>query len=282
MAKKVTKVVTTTTTTTEEIVDKKIVETHYLLILDKSGSMSSVRSSTIKSFNEQIQTIKSLNKKFPDQKYFMSLISFNNSVDEIFMNIPADDLKEISEKDYIPEGSTALLDAMGQGITRLEDKIAPRMNDVEKEVTAVVVIMTDGEENASIEWKAEGKIKTLIDRLNKDNRWTISYIGANQNAILNSSNYGIYSTNTVNYAATARGTSAVADALSNTMYMRASTINASSSYSDASNLSQSFFSDYNGNIEEKLSTSNGHSSIPLPADNDNKDQKQDNQDKKDN
>jgi uncharacterized protein YegL len=248
MANKKNTTVTTTTTTTEEIVEQKIVETHYLLILDKSGSMSSLRDKTISSFNEQIQTIKRLNKEFSDQKYFISLITFNDKIDETYMNIPVEEIKEITLKDYNPDGGTALLDAMGQGISRLEDSISPSMVDSSKIVTAVVVVMTDGEENASKTWSTE-KVKTLVERLNKDDRWTISYIGANQDAIMNSRNLGVNVNNTVNYVASAGGTRAVADALSYTMSMRAQSFcDNGNSLSAGTNLN--FFADYGGTISE--------------------------------
>lgn len=253
MKKNVKKVTTTTTTVTEEIVEvnSKLVETHYLLILDKSGSMSSVRNTTIDGFNEQIQTLKSLDKKFPDQKYFVSLISFNHDIDEVYMDVPADKVKEITAEDYVPNGNTALLDAMGQGISRLEDKLRPAMEDKDKVVTAVVVIMTDGQENSSKEWKENGKIKKLIERLNKDDRWTISYVGANQDAILNSREYGIYAANTVNYKSTTSGTAAVTDALNSTMFTRASNISNNVYSFVGGNLgNDAFLADFSGNIQE--------------------------------
>ncbi len=250
MANKKITTVTTTTTTTEEIVEQKIVETHYLLILDKSGSMSSLRDKTISSFNEQIQTIKRLDKEFTDQKYFISLITFNDKVDETYMNVPAEEVEEITLKDYNPDGGTALLDAMGQGISRLEDYISPKMTDSSKIVTAVVVVMTDGEENASKTWDTT-KVKTLVERLNKNDKWTISYIGANQDAIMNSRNLGVNINNTVNYKASSRGTAAVANALMTTMSMRASNISAGAYSFMGGNIGNStLFENYGGTINE--------------------------------
>lgn len=248
-----TTVVTTTTTTTEEIVDKKLVETHYLLILDKSGSMDNVRQTTINGFNEQIQTIKQLEKDFPDQKYFISLVSFNHSVDTIYSNVPASEVKELTLEDYVPGGTTALVDAMGEGISKLDDFIRPEMNNKEKIVTAVVVIMTDGEENASRNWNQGEKIKTLIERLNKDDKWTISYVGANQDAILNSASYGIAAGNTVNYTASVGGTASVGRAMSHTMHTRAKNINTNAySFAGGTLDSVSLFAGYAGNIDENL------------------------------
>ena len=249
--KKVIKTTTTTTvTTTEEVVDHKLVETHYLLILDESGSMDGLRSVTINNVNEQIQMIKDLDKKYPDQKYFISLVTFNTEIKERFMDVPAAEMKEITKKDYTPNGGTALRDAMGIGITKLEDNLRPRMNDKEKIATAVIVVITDGEENSSSQWDIT-KTKNLIERLNKDDKWTISYIGANQDAILVGSNYGFSMGNTVNYAATASGTRGVTTSLFNTMSVRADNISANAySYQGGDLSNDEFLSAENGNIKE--------------------------------
>lgn len=219
--KKKTVVTTTVTTTTEEIMENKIVETHYLLILDKSGSMESVRKSTIDNFNEQIQTIKKLDKEFEDQKYFISLSTFNENIQDVMLDIPVSEVNELTMETYVPNGGTALLDAMGQGITKLQDKLIPAMkNDSEKIISAIVVIMTDGGENASKNWN-QARVKELVEKLNKDQRWTITFLGANQDSFLTGSNYGIAKGNTLNFMSTNSGTRGVADALSATLQSRA-------------------------------------------------------------
>lgn len=225
------KVITTTVTTTvtEEIIHdvKKVVETHYLLILDKSGSMGSVRQETINNFNEQVQTIKKLEAQYPDQKYFVSLITFSDGMEEIMMDVPASEVKELTSEDYVPGGMTALYHAMGQGISKLKDKLTPRMTDTSKIVSSVVVVMTDGGENHSMmhpeKWTSE-RLKPLVESLNKDDRWTISFLGANQDAVLTSSQVGINIGNTLNYASTTRGTSNVTKAMNATLKKRAADI----------------------------------------------------------
>jgi uncharacterized protein YegL len=227
--KKVTTTTVTTTTVTEEIIQdvKKVVETHYLLILDKSGSMSSVRQETINNFNEQVQTIKKLEAQYPDQKYFVSLITFSDGMEEVMMDIPAAEVKELTQDDYVPGGMTALYHAMGQGISKLKDKITPRMTDTSKIVSSVVVVMTDGGENNSQahpeKWTSE-RLKPLVESLNKDDRWTISFLGANQDAVLTSSQVGINIGNTLNYASTTKGTSTVTKAMKATLSKRAADI----------------------------------------------------------
>ena len=50
---------------------------HNLIILDESGSMDSIKSTIIQSFNEIVQTIKGIEKEFLEQEHFISLVSFN-------------------------------------------------------------------------------------------------------------------------------------------------------------------------------------------------------------
>ena len=190
---------TTTVTTTEEIVDdkkQKTIETHYLLILDRSGSMSAVRDVTISGFNEQIQKIKALEAKYPNQKYYISLVTFssNDDITEIYFDKPVSECKEITKADYDPNGSTALYDAMGFGITKLEEIVKPKYDNEDVYSTSVVVILTDGEENDSKKWTS-GKTKELVEGLMKDTRWTISFIGANQDAVLAAKSVGIRALN---------------------------------------------------------------------------------------
>ena len=46
---------------------------HNLVILDESGSMEAIKSATISGFNEVVQTIKGVEKQFPEQEHFVSL-----------------------------------------------------------------------------------------------------------------------------------------------------------------------------------------------------------------
>lgn len=202
-AKKVVKTVTTTTVTTTTTTAKIPTETHYMLILDKSGSMGVVRDTTLKGLNEQIQEIKKLEKQYADQKYFISLVTFDSSTKTVFSDVPASKMKELTKEDYIPGGMTALHDAIGIGVTGLQSRIQAKLDS--GDATALVVIMTDGEENSSNEYTAS-KVKDLITKLEKTNLWTFSFIGANQDAVLTAKDFGIMASNTVNYIPSIDGT----------------------------------------------------------------------------
>ena len=120
--------------------------TIYHLIVDRSGSMSDCIDATINGFNEQINRIRSIAMEFPEQDIRIGYTIFNFSID---MPAVAQDLNTItplSRSNYVPAGSTALYDAIGKTTLQLE-AFTDHHSDLP--VTYVVVVLTDGYENAS-------------------------------------------------------------------------------------------------------------------------------------
>lgn len=147
-------------------------QVHNLIILDESGSMQTIKKTIIQGFNEIVQTVKGIQKEYPEQEHFISLVSFNGLGTKVlhFMD-PVDDLKQINHKRYRPNASTPLFDALGFGLNKLREELKNLQN-----YNVLVTILTDGEENASKEFTASA-IKSLIDEL-KTAQWTFTYIGA--------------------------------------------------------------------------------------------------------
>lgn len=151
--------------------------TKSITILDKSGSMSSARAGTIKGFNELIQQIKLDSKDGKEIK--ASLVTFNGSVFENFWNISADELHEITEEDYVPEGGTAMRDAIGYVCQKLLDEKAEDGPDVRYEIT----VITDGETNSDRKYSTEA-IKEFIESGKRAGNWTFSWIGCSESSAL--------------------------------------------------------------------------------------------------
>ena len=248
------KIVTTTTTTTVTTVTTKVnpKETHYLLILDESGSMGSVKKETLSGLNEQIQTIKNLDAKYPDQDYFVSIIKFDNEIIPLFEDVPASKLRELTNEDYKPDSLTALHDAIGISVNKLKDRISSRLKD--GEASALVVILTDGDENASKEYNSS-KIKDLITGLEKTGMWTFTFIGANQDSILTAKNLGVNINNTVNYTASGAGTGLAFASVSSAMSMRSAYVDAGA-YAATQDTFLSRVTKGNSNIGEDASVLN--------------------------
>lgn len=146
-------------------------QVHNLIILDESGSMSSISQPIIRGFNELVQTIKGIEKQFPEQEHFITLVSFNGLGTKILHFIdPASQLGEIDNERYQPDSNTPLFDATGFACNKLKQVLAGR-----KDYNVLVTILTDGEENASKEYTGAA-IKSLVEELSNSN-WTFTYIG---------------------------------------------------------------------------------------------------------
>ena len=142
-------------------------KTYIHIILDQSGSMQTIKKETISHFNEQIQEIKLKNKKNMDT--LVSLTVFNENVTDKFLNKPIKKLAEINDKTYNPNGMTALFDAIGFSIQKLNS-----LPDIKDENTAVlVVILTDGWENASTT-HSQKEIAAQIRELEATKQWTFN------------------------------------------------------------------------------------------------------------
>lgn len=171
-------------------------KTHIVAILDRSGSMAHLTADTIGGFNTWLKTTK---KAFKGQDATLTLHLFDDHHE--FPNIASklDDVSPLDANVYFARGSTALLDAIGQSLSEVKGQVG-------KDDRALVLIVTDGHENASREWTNEA-IKTLLEKLQAKGNWTIDYMGANQDAFTVGAGLGTQSAAT--YQPSAAGTTAL-------------------------------------------------------------------------
>src|SRR6185503_3677575 len=128
-------------------------------------------------------------KKSKDVK--VTLTKFNDIVDIVYSDIKVKDVPKLDEDNYQPNHWTALYDAIGLTVKKIENKL--KGND-----KALVVIFTDGYENSSKEYKRADIIKIITDKQNSKN-WTFVYLGADQDAWAVSEGLGITRGNTVSF-----------------------------------------------------------------------------------
>ena len=117
-----------------------------LVILDKSGSMASIRTQAVDGYNETLGGVRATQLKFLEtQEHFVSLAVFCScGVEMIYDMTPIKDAENLDSESYKPCCCTLLYDAIGISVRALQNKIAGNPN------TAVIVtIITDGLENAS-------------------------------------------------------------------------------------------------------------------------------------
>ena len=155
------------------------------LVLDRSGSMSSCKEETVVSINEYINEIQ---KEAVEGVFTLSTFD-NRSIDIPISRIPIRELTTLGEDILMPRGGTPLYDAIG---TAVHDLSAFTHTENEKKV---LVIVTDGYENASREYTSDA-IKQLIEEKTKEG-WLILYLGADHDAFTQSRDMGFESTKTL-------------------------------------------------------------------------------------
>lgn len=144
--------------------------TYYLLLVDASGSMSDIRFETLESLNNQVKSVRSLAREVSGQEILVSLNFFNTESRAVYTGLHPDQAPLLDPDQYRPAGCTALLDALGQSMEETARRITP-YDDV------VVVVVTDGEENAS-QYFTTAQVARRIGALKETGRWTFSFLGA--------------------------------------------------------------------------------------------------------
>lgn len=184
--------------------EAKKTQVYNLIILDKSGSMDSIRAAAINGYNETLGAIKAAQLKHNDtQEHFISLAAFCScGVDMIYDCIPINEATKLTKDKYNPCCLTPLYDAIGITVKALSKK-----TDALEDAAVLVTIITDGAENASTEWNGQA-VKALIDE-RKEEGWMFSYIGADHDVESVAANISI--TNTVIWDKSEAGTTAVID-----------------------------------------------------------------------
>ena len=170
-----------------------------LVILDKSGSMSSIRTEAINGYNETLASIRATQEEFcQTQEHFVSLAAFcGHGVEMIHDMTPICEAEELTWDKYRPCCMTPLFDAIGISVRNLQTRIADKPDSL-----VIVTIITDGHENASKEWNSQSVHRLIEDC--KEEGWTFSFIGAGEAVIKVATTISI--TNTMLWENTSEGT----------------------------------------------------------------------------
>lgn len=162
--------------------NKKLTE--LVFILDKSGSMAGLESDTIGGFNALVTKQAS-----EPGDVRITTVLFNHDIELLHDRIPLAGISPLTEMDYEVGGSTALLDAIGAAIQKIGNA-QKRTSEAERAGKVMLVITTDGMENASKEF-TYGKIKAMIARQKQQFFWEFIFLGANIDAVETASKFGI-------------------------------------------------------------------------------------------
>ena len=144
---------------------------HVCFVIDESGSMYASQSDVIGGFKSVIDEQKA-NK---EGTCSVSLFKFEDEVTEVYRGKDVNDVEYLTEKTYKPGGCTAMNDGIGTAIDRI-GKWLDGMKEDEKPEKNLIVIMTDGMENASKEYTGQ-KVRDMIKHQEEKYNWTFMYLG---------------------------------------------------------------------------------------------------------
>lgn len=182
---------------------------HISMVLDRSGSMASISDDVVGGFNT---FLKEQREQPGDAR--VTLVQFDGQ-DPFEVLIDGQDLASVRDLDpgrYQPRGDTPLLDAVGAMIARIDAEIVARADQGLPIEDQVVVIITDGFENASHEFGLQ-MISDLIDARRK-RAWTFVFLGADEAGLHDSAAMGMAAPNTALWDATSVGTGTMFSRLS--------------------------------------------------------------------
>lgn len=162
--------------------------------------MSGMESDTIGGFNALLKK----QQKEPGECVVTTAL-FDDRYELLHDRVPLSGVQPMTEKEYYARGSTALLDAIGRTI----DKTANAQNGTAESLRAkkvLFVIITDGQENASREYRCNRISEMIADKKERFG-WEFLFLGANMDAILVASTFGIAADRAVSYRPDSKGTS---------------------------------------------------------------------------
>ena len=174
-------------------------KTDITIILDRSGSMASVKDDTIGGFNNFLSEQQKV-----EGEASLSLVQFDDQYEVVYEDREIHVAAPLTDSTFQPRGSTALLDAVGRTINSVGRRLAA-LPESERPDKVLLVVMTDGFENASHEFTA-AKVSEMINHQRNVYSWEFMFIGANQDAVLSAREIGIPAAAALTYAANSDGT----------------------------------------------------------------------------
>lgn len=162
--------------------------THVTFVLDETGSMESIKDDTIGGFNAYLDTL----KEEKGAVKFTLLKFDSNRVDKVCVDTPIAEVPRLTNETYQPGAMTPLIDASYKAIEATAEKVKGKKNP-----KVIVVIQTDGYENASTEHTRED-LAALVKEKTADG-WVFTFLGAGIDAFGAAANYGIAASNTMSY-----------------------------------------------------------------------------------
>ena len=178
---------------------------HLHVLLDRSGSMASMRDAVIAGFGELLAEQKLATAAGGGPEPRITLVQFD-SEDPAEVVLDAARLRAARPLDhstFVPRGGTPLLDATGSLIARADRRVERRRREGRRPESIVVVTITDGQENASRRHTLAEVIAAVDAR--KAQGWTFAYLGATLDAYADAASLGYDPRSVQQFAPTPEG-----------------------------------------------------------------------------
>jgi uncharacterized protein YegL len=162
---------------------------HISMVVDRSGSMDTCRSDAVQTINTYLSHLRS----DPIANLRVSLVLFDSeAIDTVRDRLPICECPDLTWDEFEPRGGTPLLDAVGYAASLLDCLSA-------KDERRILIVLTDGLENASKEYTRE-RLYTLLQRKQRTEGWLVLYFGANHDSWNQANQIGIPSSHAANFA----------------------------------------------------------------------------------
>lgn len=171
--------------------------TELVFILDRSGSMTGLETDTIGGFNGMIRK-----QQQEEGEANVTTVLFDDQIELVHDRFPLSVVKPLTEEDYYVRGGTALLDAVGSTVKKIENAQNRLPADMKAE-KVLVVITTDGMENASREYTAK-MVEQMIEK-QQEQGWQFLFLGANMDAAEEAEKIGIRRAHAASYRNDSKG-----------------------------------------------------------------------------
>jgi uncharacterized protein YegL len=170
---------------------------HVLFVIDASGSMAPKAADVRGGFNAYVARL----REDTASTYRLTAVTFDTHVATLFTDVTLDQVPTLNERNYRAGGNTALYDALGVSLDELTSALR-REGKPYGEERALVIVMTDGEENSSQRFTKE-QVVSAIKAREAAGTWTFVYLGADQDAWAAASGLGFAAGNVAAYAGSA-------------------------------------------------------------------------------
>lgn len=180
--------------------------TEIIVVLDRSGSMGSIAGDVVGGFDQFIKE----QREAPGTAN-LTLVQFDtgNPFELVYTR---HDVRTVEPLVFQPRGGTPLLDAIGRTLNWADHNVVhdqtpsscPQCDTGPEKARYVLVVITDGHENASKEFN-RGQVFDMIEHRRKQHDWQVTFLAANMDAIQEGGSLGFSAVASLNFAHTGQG-----------------------------------------------------------------------------